>query len=169
MFSTICYIISIICFITTFGCHATLKNGNPTDYPGYMLSPLLSSIPYISGFILAVIPECLVFDIAWYWMFLINTFIVIILGPIITKFYLVRMVSGKGLGVDAFISLLIAIVFFNFRNHIFNLNIRLYEKHTNSLNYSTTVMSISNALWLLYICQILFFYCFLFNGIPMLP
>ena len=111
MFSTICYIISIICFITTFGCHATLKNGNPTDYPGYMLSPLLSSIPYISGFILAVIPECFVIDIAWYWMFLINIFIVIILGPIITKFYLVRMVSGKGLGVDAFISLLIAIVF----------------------------------------------------------
>lgn len=110
MFSTICFVISIICFISVFGCHAALKNGDSIDYPGYMYSPLLSSIPYISGFVLVVIPECLIFDIEWYWMFLINIFITIILGPIITKFYLVRMASGKGLGQDAFTSLLIAIV-----------------------------------------------------------
>lgn len=75
-----------------------------------MFSPILSSIPWISGFILAVIPECLVFGIAWYWMFLINILIVIILGPIITKFYLAKLASGKGLGMDALISLIVAIV-----------------------------------------------------------
>ena len=43
-------------------------------------------------------------------MFLINIVGVYILGPIITKFFLVRMASGKGLGMDAFIDLIIGIV-----------------------------------------------------------
>ena len=43
-------------------------------------------------------------------MFLINIVGVYILGPIITKFFLVRMASGKGLGMDAFIALIIGIV-----------------------------------------------------------
>ncbi len=43
-------------------------------------------------------------------MFLINIVGVYILGPIITKFFLVRMTSGKGLGMDAFIALIIGIV-----------------------------------------------------------
>ena len=64
---------------------------------------------WISGFILSVIPECLIFNITWYWMFLINIVGVYILGPIITKFFLVRMASGKGLGMDAFIALIIGI------------------------------------------------------------
>ena len=76
----------------------TLKNGDPLSYAGYLSSPLLSSIPWISGFILAVIPECLIFNVTWYWMF------------IITKFFLVRMASGKGLGMDAFIALIIGII-----------------------------------------------------------
>ncbi len=88
----------------------TLKNGGPLSYVGYLSSPLLSSIPWISGFILSVIPECLIFNITWYWMFLINIVGVYILGPIITKFFLVRMTSGKGLGMDAFIALIIGIV-----------------------------------------------------------
>ncbi|TCO94337.1 hypothetical protein EV202_10536 [Bacteroides heparinolyticus] len=37
-----------------------------------MSSPLLDLIPKVSGVILAVIPECFIFDIAWYWIFLIN-------------------------------------------------------------------------------------------------
>ena len=110
MFSTICLIISIICFISVYGCHMTLKNGDPLSYAGYLSSPLLSSIPWISGFILAVIPECLIFNVTWYWMFLINIVGIYILGPIITKFFLVRMASGKGLGMDAFIALIIGII-----------------------------------------------------------
>ena len=84
-----------------------LKHGGPLSYAGYLSSPLLSSIPWISGFILAVIPECLIFNVTWYWMFLINIVGIYILGPIITKFFLVRMASGKGLGMDAFIALII--------------------------------------------------------------
>ena len=59
---------------------------------------------------LAVIPECLIFNVTWYWMFLINIAGIYILGPIITKFFLVRMASGKGLGMDAFIALIIGII-----------------------------------------------------------
>lgn len=86
-----------------------LENSNPPSFAGYLSSPLLSAIPWISGFILAVIPECLIFNVTWYWMFLINIAIIYILGPTITKFYLVRMASGKGLGLDAFIALGIGI------------------------------------------------------------
>mgnify|MGYP000847240221 FL=1 len=86
-----------------------LKNGDPLLYPAYLSSPL-SHIPWISGFILAVIPECLIFNIAWYWMFLINIAGSCILWPIVTKFYLGRMASGKGLGMDAFIALIIGVV-----------------------------------------------------------
>ena len=73
----------------------TLKNGDPLSYAGYLSSPLLSSIPWISGFILAVIPECLIFNVTWYWMFLINIAGIYILGPIITKeeFYKLKYCS----------------------------------------------------------------------------
>lgn len=87
-----------------------LKNGGPLSYVGYLSSPLLSSIPWISGFILAVIPECLIFNVVWYWMFLINIAGIYIWGPIITKFFLVCMASDKGLGVDAVIALIIGII-----------------------------------------------------------
>lgn len=87
-----------------------LNDDDPLSYAGYLSSPLLSSIPWISGFILAVIPECLIFNVTWYWMFVINIAGSYILGPIITKFYLVRMASDKGLGVDAFTALIIGII-----------------------------------------------------------
>lgn len=59
-------------FITTFECHMMLKAQPPISSPAYMSSPLLDLIPKVSGVILAVIPECFIFDIAWYWIFLIN-------------------------------------------------------------------------------------------------
>ena len=109
MFSTICCIISIVCFISTFGCHETIKAGDPLDYPAYLSHPLLCAIPYVSGFVLAVIPECMIFEIEWYWMFLINIAIVFISAPTITKIYLVRMASGRGLGRDGAYAFIIAL------------------------------------------------------------
>lgn len=111
MFATVCFIISAMCFISAHGCHVILRNNNdPSLWCGYLASPLLCTIPWISGYILAVIPECLVFNIAWYWMFLINLAVNFILGPIITGIFLARMSGGKGLGYDAFKSLIIGIV-----------------------------------------------------------
>ena len=113
MVSIIFLAISAICFIATFGCHAILKGTLlRTFYPGppYLSNQLLSSIPWISGFILAVIPECLIFPIAWYWMFLINVAAVFVLGKTVTRLYLSRWRTGKGLGRDVFVSFRTAIV-----------------------------------------------------------
>ena len=42
-------------------------------------------------------------------MFLINLAIVYIIGPSFTRFFIRRLASGKGLGIDMFIALVIAI------------------------------------------------------------
>lgn len=43
-------------------------------------------------------------------MFLINLAIVYIIGPSFTRFFIRRLASGKGLGIDMFIALVIAII-----------------------------------------------------------
>ena len=97
MLSTILLCISALCFIAVFGIHIYIINSD--DFYGYTRSQLLKSIPWLSGHVLAVIPECLVFEIYWIWMFLINLAIVYR-----------RLASGKGLGIDMFIALVIAII-----------------------------------------------------------
>ena len=112
MISTVCFSISIFCFVSSFGCHTLLKNGSSINWAAYLMNPFLSMIPGIGGFILAVIPESIIFDIAWYWMFLINAICVTILSPIIAHLYLLILSSGKGYGMDAFISFAIGIISF---------------------------------------------------------
>lgn len=108
MLSTILLCISALCFIAVFGIHIYIINSD--DFYGYTRSQLLKSIPWLSGHVLAVIPECLVFEIYWIWMFLINLAIVYIIGPSFTRFFIRRLASGKGLGIDMFIALVIAII-----------------------------------------------------------
>lgn len=108
MLSTIILCVSAICFIAVFGIHIYIINSN--DYYGYISSPLLKSIPWISGHVLAVIPECLAFDIYWIWMFFINLAVLYILGPAFTRFFLRRFASGKGLGIDMFVGLIVGVV-----------------------------------------------------------
>lgn len=59
-----------------------------------------TSIPWVSGFILPVIPFTIVFEYHWLIIFLINIFVVFALGPILTRQLLIRFASGKGLGKD---------------------------------------------------------------------
>lgn len=108
MLSTILLCLSALCFIAVFGIHIYIINSG--DFYGYTRSLLLRNIPYLSGFVLAVIPECLAFDVYWIWMFLINIVVVYLLGPTFTRFYIRRFAIGKGLGVDMFTALVIAIV-----------------------------------------------------------
>lgn len=112
MISTICFSISIFCFVSSFGCHTLLKNSSSINWAAYLMDPILSMIPGIGGFIFAVIPECILFGIAWYWMFLINAICITILSPIIAHLYLLIFSSGKGYGMDAFISFVIGIISF---------------------------------------------------------
>ena len=104
--NTLFLIISAICFISAYGIHMF---GKQNDWCGYMEVPLLSAIPWISGFILAVIPEAIIFDLFWVWTFLINIVAVFTLGPIITRVFLVLVSRGKSAGVDILISLVLGI------------------------------------------------------------
>lgn len=105
--SAFLFIVSALCFIAAFGVHLYGKNN---DWCGYMEVPWMSAIPWISGFILAVIPETLLFNIDWWWMFLINIPVVYILGPLFTQIIMRRIASGKGAGVDVLVSMAIAII-----------------------------------------------------------
>lgn len=108
MLSTILLCLSALCFIAVFGIHIHIINSD--DFYGYTSSPLLKSIPWLSAHVLAVIPECLAFEVQWIWMFLINLAVVYLLGPVFTRFYIRRFARGKWLGVDMFTALVIATV-----------------------------------------------------------
>ncbi len=97
--STFFLIISAILFIGTFGIHATITNGHPLDRPRYTYNPIASAIPWISGFILPIIPLALVLDINWILIFLANMAIVYFFGPMLTKGIFARLSSGKGIGI----------------------------------------------------------------------
>lgn len=101
--------ISTICFIAAYGIHMFAKN-NVLDWCGYMSVPLLTMIPWISGFILAVIPETIICGIAWWWMFLINLIIVWLLGPLFASMFLKRFATGKGAGMDIIVALVIGFI-----------------------------------------------------------
>lgn len=101
-------VISAICFIAAFGIHMFAKNG--MDWCGYMEVPWMSAIPWICGFILAVIPETVLFDVFWLWMFLINAIVVWALGPLVTRMFLRRLASGKGAGIDIITAIVIGIL-----------------------------------------------------------
>lgn len=107
--STFFLLISAICFIAAFGVHMQGKT-SAGDWCPYMDVPWMSAIPWVCGFVLAVIPESFIFDIEWWWLFLINIPVVTILGPFLTGFVMRRIASGKGAGVDIIVSMIIAIV-----------------------------------------------------------
>ncbi len=104
-------ILSTICFITACGIHLSVKDtldiGIDTTYRYY---PIKNILPWISGFVLAVIPETMLFNIFFLWMFLINIAIVMILGPLFTNMYLQRFATGKGPWSNILTSVVIGIV-----------------------------------------------------------
>lgn len=108
--STIFLIISTISFISAFGIHLYATTSDASNWCGYMSSTILSSIPWISGFVLAVIPEAIMIDLFWLWIFLLNAVFVYIFGPILTNVFLIRLASGKGSGVDIITAILIGII-----------------------------------------------------------
>jgi len=116
--STFLFTFSAILFIGTFGMHATITNGHPLDRPRYTYNPIASAIPWISGFILPIIPLALVLDINWIVIFIFNMAVVYFFGPPLTNAILVRFASGKGIGYDmiysfigGFITLILGLLF----------------------------------------------------------
>jgi hypothetical protein len=88
-----------------------IEDGDFFDKPLYSTNPILSSIPWISGFVLPVIPFCIVFHQNWFATFVMNIAFVYIFGPILTKVLLVRFASGKGIGHDMINALFFGLVF----------------------------------------------------------
>lgn len=111
--TTVLLVIGAVLLISTFGIHATISNGSEIDKPMYTSNPLISVIPWISGFVLPVIAWANITELHWIALFFINFVVVWILGPWLTKGFLVRFASGKGLGKDmltAFIAGIITLV-----------------------------------------------------------
>lgn len=107
--ATALFIISAICFIAAWGTHMLAKHGH-LDYCPYLSVPWMCAIPWLSGYVLAVIPETYLFNLAWYWVFLINIPVVFILGYFIAAFLLRRLSLGRGAGFDILILMLIGII-----------------------------------------------------------
>tara|TARA_B110001469_G_C9587113_1_gene291284 strand:+ start:522 stop:878 length:357 start_codon:yes stop_codon:yes gene_type:complete len=103
-------IVSAVLFISTFGIHSFISNGHEFDKPVYTSNPLMSSIPWISGFIIPVVIWTQITDFHWIALFFINLAVVWILGPMLTKGFLVRFASGKGLGKDMLTAFVAGIV-----------------------------------------------------------
>lgn len=106
-------IISAICFIAAWGIHIiakSLSRSNVGFYCPYMNIPLMCAVPWISGFGLAVIPETIVLGLAWYWVFLINIPITLILGFLCANIILRRFATGKGAGWDIIVSIIIGMI-----------------------------------------------------------
>lgn len=101
---------SALCFISAWGIHIIAKADaaeNCLLYCGYMAVPWLCAIPWLSGFVLAVVPEVFMCDLAWYWMFLINIPVTLVFGKFAAAFILRRFSAGKGAGMDIIISIVI--------------------------------------------------------------
>jgi hypothetical protein len=99
-------ILSIILLISTFGIHATISNGKEINKPMYVYNPYLKSIPIICGFILPVFAWTKLLSIHWILLFFINLAVVWVIGPILTREFLVRFASEKGFGYDMIITLI---------------------------------------------------------------
>lgn len=70
----------------------------------------MSAIPWISGFILPVIVWTQITDYNWFALFIVNFAVVWLIGPWLTKGFLVRFASGEGLGKDMFTAFVAGIV-----------------------------------------------------------
>lgn len=110
--ATVLFILSSVLFIVTFGVHLLIKTSNPLLHPMYIRHPFLSIVPAISAFILSTIALIHVINIHWSLVFLVNIAVVFLIGPWLTKGFLVRFVSGNGLGKDLVTAFVLAIVFY---------------------------------------------------------
>lgn len=90
---TVFFILSIIFFITTFGIHSMINNRIESDKPMYLSTPLIL-IPLISGLVLPVIPLSYLFEYHWLAITIVNFSVVWVLGPFLTKAYLIRLSTG---------------------------------------------------------------------------
>jgi hypothetical protein len=93
-------VIAYLLFISTFGIHILILNSDKWEQPPYTDHPILSLIPWISGYVFSVVPIVMTFHLNWIAVFFINILVTKYLGAYITHGYLKRFASGKGLAKD---------------------------------------------------------------------
>jgi len=103
-------VISAVLFISAFGIHMIISKSDEYDKPPYADNIVLSSLPWISGFIIPVFIWSQITEIHWVALFFINAAVVYVLGPWLTRGYIVRLASGKGFGKDMLTAFLAGIV-----------------------------------------------------------
>ena len=98
--STFFLIVSIWLFETTFGIKMRHDGDIEFDKPRLLEKRGMVAMPYISAFVLAVIPFAILLPVHWLIIFILNPFFFYIAGPVLTKAYLVRFAWGRGASWD---------------------------------------------------------------------
>lgn len=109
MLATIILIFAIFRLITVYVIDKVIRFTGEAEYQHH---PILAAIPWICGFVLPVIPECMMLGLSWYWMFLINAVSVFLLGIPLAWFY-ITLTESVNIGVSfivAIVALIIGIV-----------------------------------------------------------
>ena len=105
-------ILSAIIFIVAFGIHAAIKGQDVLDHPMYVDIPILNLLPLVFGFVLPVYVWSRITELHWAICFVLNLLAIWIIGPWLTRTYLTRFSSGKGLGVDMVYAFSLGIITF---------------------------------------------------------
>jgi hypothetical protein len=92
--------VSIWLLEATFGIKMRRDGEIEFDQPKILDRRGMNVMPYISGFILPVIPLAILLPVHWVIIFLLNPFFFYIAGPFLTRAYLVRFAWGRGAGWD---------------------------------------------------------------------
>lgn len=108
--STFFLIVSIWLLEATFGIKMRRDGNIEFDQPRILDRRGMNIIPYVSGFILPVIPFAILLPVHWLIIFILNAFFLYIAGPLLTKAYLVRFAWGRGAGWDMLYSFVSGIV-----------------------------------------------------------
>lgn len=98
------FIVATWLLIAAFGLKIKRGDRREFDEPAILQTKAMSVIPWLSGFVLPVIPLALMINIHWVLIFLLNLPFVYIAGPFLTNQFLDRFATGRGLGRDMVIA-----------------------------------------------------------------
>ena len=112
-------ITSAVLFIATYGIHNVIISWNSDDRPNMYLNPMLSIIPYLSGFFFSIIPLKIVFHYKLFVLFIANLIVIFSLSPIfanilLSNFANQRRGSGEVMAYSFFAGILLLILCFIF-------------------------------------------------------
>lgn len=105
-------IIGTILLLISSTIDSLIRKGDKLEMPMYVDNPLITTISILSGLVLPVFTWTRIFEYHWFFMILANLMIVFFLMPLITILYLKRFATGKGLGFDMIVTLVIGIILY---------------------------------------------------------